>query len=103
MDRQRRWTVVNIGGSHRDGRLVAAIGNPVHARVKVDVVERPVERIFSKADDALRACRKISHAYWIIVRVKRDVLDPLVSKVRMKISILVRCWKIASLIPGATH
>src|SRR2546423_9232884 len=99
MHRERSWTVIDIRGSDRSWRLISAIGNLADARVKIDVVEASVQRIFGKAHDAPRACRKIPNAYRIIVRVECEIFDPLVSEVRMKIGILVRCRKIVSLIP----
>src|SRR5438270_10057378 len=96
MDRQRSWTVSNVGGGNRDWRLVATIGNLAYARVKIDVVEASINPIFRNTHDAFHGCRKISHGYRVIVRVKCEIFDPLVSEIRMKIGILVRCWKSVS-------
>src|SRR3989442_2803146 len=79
VDREGSWTVIDIRGSNRDWRLVAAIGNLAYARVKVDVVEGSIERIFRNAHNPSDGCRKISHADRVVVDVKCEIFDPLVS------------------------
>ena len=56
--------------------------------------------MFGNADHSANVLRKGSHAYGIIVHVKRDIVNPLGAKVAVEISVLVVDRKSVPLIPG---